>query len=321
MEIRHLKMFLAVSEAGSFSRAAAVISVPQPVLSRQVKSLEEELGVELFYRNGRGVILTDAGRLLAGHAEVAVSTVARATDELRVLREAPTGSVVIGVPPTVGTLLTLPVVRRFRADFPQVALRIVEGFSGFVLEWLSVGRVDVAVIYNAPKLSTLLTEELYDEELFLIGPAADPTTPGAHETIDAVALSQLSLVLPSPRHGLRILIDNWLGQHRLSARVDVEADSLSSILTLVEDGLGYSVLPYAPVNSLIAAGRLRFWRIANPGMVRRLVLATSTSRISTPATRASARIVRDQVRALVESGAWSPPASMTWPSSSCPRSP
>src|SRR6478752_7668939 len=79
MELRPLKAFLAVSDAGSFSRASIALSIAQPILSRQIKVLEEELGVDLFYRNGRGVVLTEAGRLLLAHAEVAVKTFSRAT--------------------------------------------------------------------------------------------------------------------------------------------------------------------------------------------------------------------------------------------------
>lgn len=307
MELRHLKVLLAVAEAGSISKAAAMLSVAQPMLSRQIKALEAEVGTELFLRNGRGVVLTEAGRLLATRAEFAVNTIDRAADELRALQEVPTGQVVIGVPPTVGTVLTLPLVREFRAEFPKVALRVVEGFSGYVLEWLSVGRVDVAVIYDAPKSSTLLTEHLHDEEIYLIGsakPYPDDLPDGA--VLNGSSVSRLPLILPSPRHGLRILLDNIFARHRLVPWVDVEADSLPSILALVEDGIGYTVLPYAPVHHLLEAGRMRHWRIEKPSISRRLVLATSTSRTTTPATRALTKMVREQVRTLVKSGRWSP---------------
>ncbi len=297
MELRHLKAFLAVSDAGSFSRASIALSIAQPILSRQIKVLEEELGVDLFYRNGRGVVLTEAGRLLLAHAEVAVKTVSRATDELRMLGKVPSGNLAIGVPPTVGTILTLPFVRRFRASFPRVSLRIVEGFSGFILEWLSLGRLDVAVIYDTAKVSTLLTEPLYNEELFLIGPASPPAPFQENVKIDGAALVKLPLVLPSGRHGLRKLVDDALTRHDLVARVDVEADSLSSILGLVEDKVGYTILPFAPVHSLVAAGRLRLWRIEKPTMSRQLLLATSTSRPATAATRAAVDILREKVRA------------------------
>ena len=81
------------------------------------------------------------------------------------------------------------------------------------------------------------------------------------------------------------------------ARVDVEADSLSSILGLVEDKVGYTILPFAPVHSLVAAGRLRLWRIEKTTMSRQLMLATSTSRPATAATRAAVDILREKVRA------------------------
>jgi LysR family nitrogen assimilation transcriptional regulator len=120
------------------------------------------------------------------------------------------------------------------------------------------------------------------------------------------AIARLPLIMPSPRHGLRLLVDNAFARHKLVTRVDVEADSLPSILALVEEGIGYTILPYAPVHRQLAAGRLRHWGISQPALSRRLLLATSTSRTATPATRALAKMVRQEVRKLVRSNHWSP---------------
>jgi len=306
LELRHLQAFLTVSEAGSFSKAAATLRVAQPVLSRQIKTLEKELHSQLFLRTGRGVVLTDAGRLLASHAEIAVRAVGRASDELMALRNTPTGSVTIGVPPTVGAILTRPLVHQFRKEYPKISLTVVEGFSGFVLEWLSVGRLDAAVIYNAPKTSTLLTERLCDEELYLLGPPSDPSRLGRGTVVRGSVLARLPLVLPSQRHGLRMLVDTMLSQHQLSPRVEVEIDSLQAIVALVEDGLGYTILPYAPVQPLIAAKRLCLWPIDSPKMSRQLALATSMSRTMAPATRVLIRIVREIIQNLIASRLWTP---------------
>jgi len=306
LELRHLQAFLTVSEAGSFSKAAATLRVAQPILSRQIKALEKELQTQLFLRTGRGVVLTDAGRLLASHAEIAVRAVARAGDELTALRNTPTGSVIIGVPPTVGAILTRPLVHQLRREYPKISLTVVEGFSGFVLEWLSVGRLDAAVIYNAPKTSTLLTEQLCDEELYLLGPPSDPSRLGRGTVVRGSVLARLPLVLPSQRHGLRMLVDAVLSQHQLHPRVEVEIDSLQAIVALVEDGLGYTILPYAPVQPLIAAERLWLWSIDSPKMSRQLALATSMSRTMAPATRVLTRIVREIIQDLVASRLWTP---------------
>ena len=146
MELRQLEYFVAIAEAGSFSRAAERLSVTQPVLSRQIKALEQELGATLYSRTGRGIVLSEAGKLFEQHARGVLETAAGAKTALSALGAIPSGRVVIGMPPSVGAVLTAPLVREFRAAFPNVSLGVIEGFSGHVLEWLTNGRIDVAVL-------------------------------------------------------------------------------------------------------------------------------------------------------------------------------
>ena len=105
-DLRQLQLFTAVAEFGSLSRAAVALSVSQPVISRQIKALEEELGVELLYRNGRGIVLTEAGKLLENYASAILEQASRATTEIAALRSNPRGTIVIGMPPSVGNWLT-----------------------------------------------------------------------------------------------------------------------------------------------------------------------------------------------------------------------
>ena len=209
MDIKKLKAFSVVAEFGSFSRAAAVQGVVQPMLSRQVRSLEEELGVQLVHRNGRGIVLTEAGSLLNEYAKGILATLARAESEVGALRANPRGNVVIGMPPSMGSVLTVPLIQKFRSEHPSINMRVIEGFSGYLLEWLLTGKIDVAVLYNAPRTKSLLSEPLLEEELFLIGAANDPSAlpPGP---IKAKRLAELPLILPSRPHGLRLLIDQAL---------------------------------------------------------------------------------------------------------------
>src|SRR5258708_37097921 len=122
MDLKQLKAFATLAEFGSFSRAGAVLSVAQPVLSRQIKALEAELGIALFYRNGRGIVLTEAGKLLHEYARSVIDTVARATAEVMALQSSPRGKVVIGMPPSDGFVLTVPFVHRFRSEVPQISM-------------------------------------------------------------------------------------------------------------------------------------------------------------------------------------------------------
>ena len=303
MELRQLEYFIAIAETGAFSRAAVRLSVSQPVLSRRMKALEQELGTELYHRTGRGIVLSEAGKILEQHARGVLETTAGARRAINALGSAPAGRVVIGMPPSVGAVLTASLVRQFRAEFPKVSLGVMEGFSGHVLEWLTTGRIDVAVLYNAPRTSALVTEPLLTDELFLLGPVGDPAGAGNG---DATDFARIPLILPSRPHGLRILVDDFLSGIGVTPNVQVEIDAMPSTLSLVEGGIGYTILSYSSAHHLIEAGRIRKWSIVDPTMTRSLVVATSTQRPVTKAARALVGVVRKQVDTLVAEGRWAP---------------
>ena len=303
MDLKQLKAFATLVEFGSFSRAGAVLSIAQPVLSRQIKALERELGIELFYRNGRGIVLTEAGKILHDYAGGVLETVARATAEVASLRTSPRGTIAIGMPPSVGSVLTVPLVECFRLEFPRIAMRVVEGFSGHLLEWLITGKIDVAVLYDAPRTSNLRAEPLIKEEISLLGPVGDPAGLG-DGPVPASRLVEIPMILPSRPHGLRLVVDALLGAVDISPRIELEVDAMPSTLSLVERGLGYTLLSYGPARHLVEAGRMKGWSIVDPVLTRQLILATSSQRPTTAATRALAQMVRQQIRDLVRRGLW-----------------
>jgi LysR family nitrogen assimilation transcriptional regulator len=305
IDLKQLKAFSTLAEFGSFSRSAGVLGVAQPVLSRQIKALEQELGVELFYRNGRGTVLTEAGKVLNLYAKDLVETVDRAASEVMALKSSPRGTIVIGLPPSVGIVLTVPLVQHFREAFPLISLRVIEGFSGHVLEWLLTGKIDVAVLYNAPRTGSLRAEPLLTDELFLLGPAEGGILPDA-ESVPARLLSEIPLILPARPHGLRMLVDSMLGEAGIVPRVEIEVEAMPSTLGLVENGVGYTILSYSTAHARVQAGRMRAWRIVEPGITRQLILATSSQRPTTPAMRSLVAMVRQEVRSLTEQGLWLP---------------
>lgn len=305
MELKQLKYLLSVSELGSFSKAAVVLSVAQPVLSRQIRSLEEELGVELLYRNGRGIVVSDAGQIVVDHARSIVGAVQSISADIDTLRSEPSGKISIGMPPTAGSVLTAPLIQRFHEEYPRIKLKVQEGYSGHVLEWLSTGRIDVAILYNAPKTSTLLTQPLIEEELLLIGPGRHPDMM-LNGPVEGARLAEMPLILPSHPHGLRVLVESLLGPQRVYPNVEYEVDSLSAVVNMVEQGIGYTILPYAAVSGRVESGDLTANSIVEPRMTRHLVLATSTQRPVTNATRTLARMVTQLVRDLVKDSVWVP---------------
>jgi LysR family nitrogen assimilation transcriptional regulator len=307
MELRQLEYFLAISDCGAFSRAAAKVSVAQPVLSRQIKALEDALGTKLYHRTGRGVALTEAGKLLEKYARAMLEARSAAEFEIASLGLSPTGHVSIGMSPSVAAALAGTIVQRFSQKFPKVLLGVMEGFSAHVLDWLVSGRIDVAILYDTPHSRAVSTDELLTDELFLLGPANDPFGVG-DGVVPTAALKDIPLILPSRPHGLRLLVDAFLarlGGH--VANVRIEIDAMPITLGLVEAGVAYTVLSYACVHHLVASKRIRYWRL-EPTMNRKLILASSTLLPSTEASRALAEMVRSQARAMVRAGQWSPRA-------------
>jgi len=307
MELKQLGYFLAVADSGSFSKAAVRLSVAQPILSRQIKLLETQLDAELFYRNGRGVVLSEAGRLLETYARSIVGLVDRAHAEIGALRAQPRGRVAIAMPPSIGWVLTGPLVVRCREAYPEIILHLAEGFSGHVAEWLSTGRVDIGIVYQSPRLLTLSTEALLTDELFLLGAVDDPARLSG-DSVPMAKLAEVPMILPARPHGLRVLIDSELEKLGVSASVVFEVDAMPSTLSLVEQGVGYTVLSVGAVRHLLNAGRIRSWSLTEPTLRRELLLATSTQRPMSVATRLVARLIRAQVRASLRNEGFLEPA-------------
>src|SRR5262245_1478076 len=139
MELRQLRYYVGVSEAGSLLKASTRLHIAQPALGAQITALEDEVGARLFERSSRGVTLTEAGKTFLEHAKVVLADVERARQAVRDTSAVPRGDVVIGFPTTVALAATVPVVRACRERLPQVRLKVIEAYSGFLREWLQSG--------------------------------------------------------------------------------------------------------------------------------------------------------------------------------------
>jgi len=166
MNLRRLELLMQVADFDSFSKAATVLGLAQPALGRQIQKLEEECGVRLFYRNGRGVSLTLEGQALLERARPLVRQLAAIPSELQSERDSPRGLVTVGLTPTVCNLFGLDLIAATREKYPQLQVNIVSGYSGYVHEWLVDGRLDMAVLHDARRSSTITVDPLAAAELF-----------------------------------------------------------------------------------------------------------------------------------------------------------
>lgn len=303
MDFKRIDSYLAVCRTGSISRAAAVLSLGQAVVSKHIRALEDELGVQLFHRDGRGTTLTQSGEIFREHACEMIASLDLARERIESTRTNPSGEIALALPPSVGLVLTVPLVSRFKREFPNVRLKIVEAFSGHVQEWLMTGQIDVAVLYDARPIPNLVADKLLSEDLCLLGPIEHHLNPKG-ETIELAEAAVLPLILPNKPHGLRLIVDRAFAKIQTAAAIEMEVDAMPSTLRLVQSGWGYTILSRSTVHDRIEAGIIKAWRISNPTIPRTLLLATTTQRPHTQASRELARIVREEVAKQVDAGIW-----------------
>jgi LysR family nitrogen assimilation transcriptional regulator len=245
MDIKKLDYFVHVADLGSFTKAASLLSVAQSALSHQVRQLELELKIPLLHRNGRGVTVTDAGKRLLAHARQILMQVRRARDEMSETRDTMVGHVILGLPPSIARLLTVPLVKSFRNSFPGGTFGVVEALSASITEWLAEGRVDIGLVYNpAPRLSVDI-RPLHEEEMFLIS----SKVAGKNSQRKSVSLRELPrypLIIPSRLNANRMFIEAQLANLGLKPHIEFEIDGIASVLDLVHEGYGHAVLPPIP---------------------------------------------------------------------------
>ena len=287
MDFKQIQYFVQVAELGSFTRAASVLAVAQPALSRQVRALEVELRQPLFERNGRGVTLTDAGTRLLAHGRGILQQLQRARQDLEEQRGAASGLLSVGLPPSLSRSLTAPLVESFRQRFPRATLSVVEGLSTYTLEWLQQGRVDCAVVYNATPTPAIDLLPVLQEPLFLVSARprsvklASPREAPLSPPLTLTQLAALPLVIPSRPHAIRMRLETVLAQAGLKPRVELEIESVPAMLDLVQRHALHAVLSRNAVLPSGQAGALWMRPVSLGGRQRlstSLWLATSAQR-------------------------------------------
>lgn len=290
MDLKQLEYFVSVADLGSFSRAARVLDIAQPAISRQVRALEVELRQSLLLRNGRGAVPTEAGRRLLDHARSILQQVERARADVDGFKHGAVGHVTIGLPPTIARLHTAALVREFRRRFPEATASIVEGLSVDVIDWVTLGRADIGVLYNAQSSATVAIEPLAEEELCLIGSAASAVHA---RTVRLRDLPRYPLIIPNRPHAIRTLVESRLAAIGLRPQVALEVDAITAIIELAAEGQGYAILPARAVPPGEMAGRLQVRPIVQPALKSSLGLAMSAVRPTTPIQKATAALLRD----------------------------
>ncbi|MFC5498540.1 LysR family transcriptional regulator [Caenimonas terrae] len=286
MDLARLRYFVSVVEAGSFSRAAAVLHMSQPALSRQVLLLEEEVGQRLLVRTGRGAEANEAGLGLLTHARAIFELADRAHAELRERQASPAGRVTIGLPPRVAHVLSADLVEQFRARFPDAQVTVVEALSIRLREWLVAGSLDMAILFDPAPSPQLVQETLAREPLVVVGPAPLPAR------LKLADVAALPLVMPSSPNALRQLLEQQARPRGLRLNIVAEVDSVQTVLSLVARGVSHSVLPVSATRLWTYAQPLYTAPIHSPAIRNRVVLVQPKARPATRPTRHAADLLR-----------------------------
>jgi LysR family transcriptional regulator, nitrogen assimilation regulatory protein len=307
MDMRQLRYFVAIAEEGSLSRAAERVNVAQPALSQHMRNMEADLKVELLFRSSRGVKLTEAGERLLAKARPLIMDFEGLADHVRGEDVEPAGEVRFGLPGTVSQVMSARLIEATARRYPKIKLKIAEAMSGFIFDWLREGKVDIAVIYRGNDARGLKLVHVLSEELRLFTGAV-AARDAARPLAGAVPFSEaaaLPLVVPSPGHGLRDLLDELATRHcQAPLNAQTEIDSYQPIKTLVAQGMGFSILPAMAIKAECAEGRLVSWPLIAPEVKRDVFLAVPADRPLSAATLAIEALCLELLRDLVGEGTW-----------------
>jgi LysR family nitrogen assimilation transcriptional regulator len=301
MDLKQLEYFLRVEECGSFSAAAAFLRVAQPSLSRQIRLLELELRHDLFIRNGRGVVVTEAGRLLADHAQSILRQVDLAREALDRLHPGVAGQLALGMPSSLIGILGVPLLIEFKKRLPGICLSISDGLSISLHEWLLASRLDVALLYKPLPSSDINTISVLEEELLLFSRASSElVSEPDSEPISLSEIAKLPLILPRRPHEIRTLTERQMASIGCKPMVALEVDSIPAILEFLALGDHCAILPRYAVSIYSKSNTYVGRPITHPGLCSKLVLATAAKRATNVLHDQSMKLIIEVCDALLD---------------------
>jgi LysR family transcriptional regulator, nitrogen assimilation regulatory protein len=310
-----LKYFQRTAEEGSISRAARILGIGQPALTRQLQLLEEDLGVTLFTRTRRGVDLTEAGeRLRASTAgplrqlELAVQYVASPLAKLE-------RNMLLGIHETAVDILCPTLINSLNTVFPDAVFSIAVGSTDQLVEALLKGALDVALINPVPDERVFYREMLAEDLVVVGGPDCELEAARAMTFAEVV---DLPLVIPRSPTGIGTALENAALRTKVNVSYRVTTDSVQFTKRLIEAGTFYSVLPLSACRREVEDARLRFSPLCEPVLRQHLGLA-ATSHLDLPRELGVkvGNTIREEVAALIKSGRW--PAELLAPQPWNPR--
>lgn len=284
------------------TRASEALYIAQPALSQQIRNLEEELGVKLFYRESNGMRPTPAGLTLRTQGRIILKQVDEAEKMVRSQLDFPTGEVAIALPSSTAKAIAIPLLLAVLSKFPGISVRFIEAPSAALLRLLEVGDADMVICVDTNARQSLTTYPLAIERLYLI---ELPGGPRQHlRQIGVSALKGIPMVLPAAPNTIREFFDAAFRSTQDAVNLVAEINSTSLLLQAVRAGVGSTILPHSALTEELDAGRIVAIPLAGPRTTRRLVLFTRPKAKQTTASAAVQVLIPPLVNKLIASDVW-----------------
>jgi len=298
MDLSQLRYFIVAAELENLTLAAARVRVAQSAISRQIRLLEEELGVTLLERVGRGVKLTASGKTLLERGKQLLDQAKQLEAEVSNQGNVPSGTLRIGANPSFGHAVFPRLAARCRATHPSIRLHLVTDLTAPIQEWVRRGDLDFAVISFPDKDPDLINIPLASESIFLISAADNDPKLGLECTIRSV--SQLPLLLPGLPNRERLGYERLAAAKGYTLSCEIESDSLPILKSLALRGLGHLLLPHIAIADDVPAQTWKASRVKGLAVERYIV--RSSRRPINSAGAIITKLIQDEVRILRGTG-------------------
>lgn len=293
INLHHLAVFHAVATEGSVSRGADKLLVSQPAVSKQVKDLEQSLGVKLLDRVPRGVRLTEAGTLLAGYARRIFALEAEVSTALSELHQLKRGRLAVGASTTIGIYLLPEIFARFRQRHPGVELHLEIGNTEGIQRQLAENALDLGLTEGFVEADELDAEVFYMDELVAIAPAHHPLLKA--RAVTAERLCREPFLLREPGSGTRAVVERALAKRKLTVKPIMSLGSTEAIKRAVASGVGVAIVSRLTISLELQVKRLAVVPLSDLRIGRPLHLLRLRGKHQTRAATAFLEILRENV--------------------------
>ncbi len=287
MDLRQLEIFVKVAELKSFSKAAQALRLTQPTISEHIRTLEQELGVRLLDRLGRGAEATRAGQLLLSHATRMLQLQRETLQAMDSFQGRLAGDLHVAASTIPGEYVLPSLIGRFKEKFPDIVISLLIGDSRAVVDWVIDGRAEVAVVGAKLAHRGIEYRELMPDELVVVVPVAHPWH--GKQEIGLAELRAEAMLLREQGSGTRAAFESALAQagEDLSAfRIVGEMGSTQAIKQAVKAGVGVSVISRRAVDEECRSGLVWCLKIRDLKITRAFHIATHRDRSRSPLAEA-----------------------------------